>query len=70
VNRALEVILAKGSKEKCYKESLGLLKQWDSEGYSDEGSDENKKEGMRYLIYCKNFCKCHNAPLPNTTTKK
>jgi hypothetical protein len=22
---------------------------------------------MIYLIYCKNFCKCHNAPPPSTT---
>jgi hypothetical protein len=25
---------------------------------------------MIYLIYCKNFCKCHNVPPPNTTIKK
>jgi hypothetical protein len=25
---------------------------------------------MIYLIYCKNFCKCHNVPLPTTTIKK
>jgi hypothetical protein len=22
------------------------------------------------LIYCKNFCKCHNVPPPSTTIKK
>jgi hypothetical protein len=25
---------------------------------------------MIYLIYCKNFCKCHNVPPPSTTIKK
>jgi hypothetical protein len=25
--------------------------------------------GMIYLIYCKNFCKCHNVPPPSTTLK-
>jgi hypothetical protein len=25
---------------------------------------------MIYLIYCKNFCKCYNVPLPSTTKKK
>jgi hypothetical protein len=25
---------------------------------------------MLYLIHCKNFCKCHNAPPPSTTIKK
>jgi hypothetical protein len=24
---------------------------------------------MIYLIYCKNFCKCHNVPPPSTTIK-
>jgi hypothetical protein len=23
-----------------------------------------------YLIYCKNFCKCHNEPPPSTTKRK
>jgi hypothetical protein len=23
-----------------------------------------------YLIYCKNFCKCHNVPPPSTIIKK
>jgi hypothetical protein len=25
---------------------------------------------MIYLIYCKNFCKCHNVSPTSTTTKK
>jgi glutathione synthase/RimK-type ligase-like ATP-grasp enzyme len=25
---------------------------------------------MIYLIYCKNFCKCHNVPTPSTTIIK
>jgi hypothetical protein len=24
---------------------------------------------MIYLIYCKNFCKCHNVPPPSTIIK-
>jgi hypothetical protein len=26
--------------------------------------------GMIYLTYWKNFCKCHNAPLPSTNNNK
>jgi hypothetical protein len=28
------------------------------------------KYDMIYLIYCNNFCKCHNVPPHNTTIKK
>jgi hypothetical protein len=31
---------------------------------------EGANSSMTYLIYCKNFCKCHNVPLPSTTIKK
>jgi hypothetical protein len=40
-----------------------------------EGGGMNKNGGggefkYIYLIYCKNFYKCHNVPLPTTTIKK
>jgi hypothetical protein len=45
-----------------------LLQEW------AEGGDKRMVEGvnssMMYLIYCKNFCKCHNVPPPNTTIRK
>jgi hypothetical protein len=25
---------------------------------------------MKYLIYCKNFCKCHNVPVPRKTIRR
>jgi hypothetical protein len=28
---------------------------------------EEVNSSMIYLIYCKNFCKCHNVPPPSTT---
>jgi hypothetical protein len=31
---------------------------------------EGVNSSMIYLIYCKNFCKCHNVPSFNTTIKK
>jgi hypothetical protein len=40
------------------------------------GEGEIKENGggvnssMIYLIYCKNFCKCHNVSPPSTTIKK
>jgi hypothetical protein len=36
-------------------------------GIKDDG---RVNSSMIYLIYCKNFCKCHNVPLPSTTIKK
>jgi hypothetical protein len=35
----------------------------------DKGEDkwvERVNPSMRCLIYCKNFSKCHNVPLPST----
>jgi hypothetical protein len=36
-----------------------------------EGGDKGRSVGGNsstiYLIYCKNFCKCHNVPPPSTT---
>jgi hypothetical protein len=29
---------------------------------------EGVNSNMIYLIYCNNFCKCHNVPPPRTTT--
>jgi hypothetical protein len=31
---------------------------------------EGINSSMIYLIYCKNFCKCHNVPPLSTTIKK
>jgi hypothetical protein len=31
---------------------------------------EGVNSTMLYLIYCKNFCKCHNVLPPSTTIKK
>jgi hypothetical protein len=33
----------------------------------DNGGGVNSS--IIYLIYCKNFCKCHNVPPPSTTIK-
>jgi hypothetical protein len=34
------------------------------------GMVEGVNSSIVYLIYCKNFCKCHNVPPPSTTIKK
>jgi hypothetical protein len=31
---------------------------------------EGVKSSMIYLIYCKNFCKCHSVPSPSTIQNK
>jgi hypothetical protein len=31
---------------------------------------EEVNSHMRYLIHCKNLCKCHNVPSPVTTIKE
>jgi hypothetical protein len=31
---------------------------------------EGGEFSMKYLVYCKNFCKCHNVPPLSTTIKK
>jgi hypothetical protein len=31
---------------------------------------EGVKSNIHTLIYCKNFCKCHNVSQPNTTIKE
>jgi hypothetical protein len=33
------------------------------------GEKENDGGVDSTMIYCKNLCKCHNAPLPSTTIK-
>jgi hypothetical protein len=42
--------------------------------YSKNGVGIKENDGMNsskiYLIYFKNFCKCHNVPPPSTTKKK
>jgi hypothetical protein len=38
---------------------------------TEEGGDYGEWwMGVIYLIYCKNFCKCHSIPLPSTTINK
>jgi hypothetical protein len=37
-------------------------------GIKENGGGLNSS--MIYLIYCKNFCKCHNVPQPSTIIKK
>jgi hypothetical protein len=39
-------------------------------GMQGGGIKESSEFSMIYLIYCKNFCKCHNVPPPSTTIKK
>jgi hypothetical protein len=34
------------------------------------GMGEGVNSSIVYLIYCKNFCKCHNVPPPSTAIKK
>jgi hypothetical protein len=34
------------------------------------GTVEGVNSSVRYLIHCKNFCKCHNVPPPRITIKK
>jgi hypothetical protein len=34
----------------------------------EEGGGVNSSKIQ--LIYCKNFCKCHNVPTPSTTIEK
>jgi hypothetical protein len=31
---------------------------------------EGVNSSIKYLIYCKNFCKCHDVPQTSTTIKK
>jgi hypothetical protein len=35
-----------------------------------DGGGEFKYDIFDTLIYCQNFCKCHNVPPPSTTIKK
>jgi hypothetical protein len=39
-------------------------------GRGMKGNGGEVNSSMIYLIYCKNFCKCHNVPPPSTTMKK
>jgi hypothetical protein len=38
--------------------------------FRNVGDGGVKDSIMKYLIYCKNFCKGHNLPLLSTTTRK
>jgi hypothetical protein len=39
-------------------------------GIGGGGMKENGGRVNSNMIYCKNFCECHNAPSPSTTIKK
>jgi hypothetical protein len=39
------------------------------EGGRKRRMEEGVNSSMIYLIFCKNFCKCHNVPLPSTIKK-
>jgi hypothetical protein len=39
-------------------------------GEGNKGEYGGANSNMIYLIYCKNFCKCHNLPPPSITIKK
>jgi hypothetical protein len=47
---------------------LKLLQEWEKENRKE--SDGGVNSTMIYLIYCKNFCKCHNVFPPTKTIKK
>jgi hypothetical protein len=47
---------------------LKLFQEW-GEGRLKE-NDGGVHSSTKYLIYCKNFCKCHNIPPSSTTVKK
>jgi hypothetical protein len=45
---------------------LKLFQEW-----GERGIKENSGGGeFKYLIYCKNFYKCHNVSQPSTATKR
>jgi hypothetical protein len=44
-------------------ETILVMERW---GYKES---DGEGEFKMYLICCKNFCKCHNVPLPNITIK-
>jgi hypothetical protein len=46
---------------------LKLIGEWGRGIKENDGGNEFK---YVYLIYCKNFCKGHNVPLPGTTIKQ
>jgi hypothetical protein len=39
-------------------------------GRMKKNSGEGMNSSTKYLIYCKNFCKCHNIPPPSTRKKE
>jgi hypothetical protein len=47
---------------------LKLHQEWKEWGVKENGGGVNSS--ILYLMYCKNFCKCHNVPLPSTTIKR
>jgi hypothetical protein len=49
---------------------LTLFLEWGKGERRIKENSEGVPSSIIYLIYCKNFCKCHNVPLPSTTIKK
>jgi hypothetical protein len=47
---------------------LKLFQEWREEEIKENGEGVNSN--MIYLIYCKNYCKCHSGPPPSTTTQQ
>jgi hypothetical protein len=47
---------------------LKLFQEWGEGGL--RRAMERVNSTMIYLIYCRNFCKCHNVLPASTTTKK
>jgi hypothetical protein len=50
------------------KNLLNLFQEW-GEGRMKENGIYVEGCIQVYLIYCKNFCKCHNVAPPSTTIK-
>jgi hypothetical protein len=46
---------------------IGTILGMRAQGIKENGEGVNSP--MIYLIYCRNYCKCHNLPLPNTIVK-
>jgi hypothetical protein len=53
---------------KWKNETLKLFQEWGEGRIKENGRGmEGLNSSMMYLIYCKNFCKCHNVPHPTHT---
>jgi hypothetical protein len=48
-------------------ETIPGMQEWREGGNKEEWCGGGVNSTMIYLIYCKNFCKCHNVPPPSIT---